>query len=272
MKFSYYPGCSLEATAKEYDLSSRAVSKALGIELIEIPDWVCCGASSLHSYNYDLSLYIPAENLSHKGAQDYDIVTPCAACFSRLKKLVYVLKNDDKKRTEVENKVGFKFKKGLNVWHLSQVILEHGQIEKHLKKTLKNLKVCCYYGCLLSRPPKITEYETDSEDPQNLDKIITKIGATPLPWSFKTSCCGASLSLIKGKIVADLVNEMISNAKLAGAEAIVTACPLCQTNLEIRQSSNFPIYYFTELIGLALGLKETSEWFKRHMVKVHQNV
>lgn len=271
MKLSYFPGCSLESTGKEYDMSTRAVCKALGIELEELKDWVCCGATSAHSTNHTLSVTLPARNIALAQERGADLTTPCSACYSMLKKADYTLRNDEKMRLKTEQITGFKFNASVNVLSLPEAVITAvgvKSIAKNVKKPLKGLNVVCYYGCLLVRPPEVTQFD-HRENPESLDNIVNSLGARTIPWSYKTDCCGASLSITTPGVVEKMVARLLSAAREAGADAIVTACPLCQSNLEMRrkkEETDLPAFYFTELIGLAMELPNTEQWFKLHLV------
>lgn len=270
MRLAYYPGCSLHGTAREYDISIKAVCKELGIELEEVPDWNCCGATSAHSVDKDLALLLPARNLRIIEEQNLDVIIPCAACFSRTITCAHELKNNESRRKEVEEKIHAGFKLTTKIYHLMELLSDKigiDEIIKHVKKQLKGLKVVCYYGCLLVRPHDITMLD-EKENPQILDKLISAIGAETIDWPFKTECCGAALSLSKPDLVTKMVNRMICWAEDAGANAVVTACPLCQANLEMRQGKGkaLPVFYFTELLGVAFGLKEIKPLLKEHLI------
>lgn len=271
MKLSYYPGCSLGSTAKEYDQSARAVGKALGLELEELNDWVCCGATSAHSTNHYLSIALPSQNLALLQKKGQDLAVPCSACFNRVKKADYTLRHDEAMRKEVEKMLEFKFNDQLQVYSLVEAIVKHvgvKEIAKKVKKPLKGLKVVCYYGCLLVRPPEITKFD-NLENPMSLDNIAKALGADVINWSYKTDCCGANLGLTSSQMVEGMVGRLLDAAKEAGADALVTACPLCQANLEMRRKeyqTELPAFYFTELIGLALDLPEVNKWLKLHLI------
>jgi len=267
VRFSYYPGCSLHATALEYDLSTRAVLQRLGVELIEIPDWNCCGASSAHSLNETLALALPARNLALAQKEGVDLIAPCAACFNRLKTAEKVLREDPVEGRKIERVVGFKYEGGFEVRSPLDLIgnligLErlHGMVQR----PLSGLRLVAYYGCLLVRPPEVVRFE-DPENPQLLNRLLQALGAEPLEWSYATDCCGGSLALTRGDLAQILVAKLISKAQETGAQAMVTACPLCQVNLEMRQGE-MPIFYFTELIGLALGIEESKNWWGKHLI------
>lgn len=270
LKLAYYPGCSLHGTAKEYDSSTRAVCKALGIELEEVPDWNCCGATSAHSLDRELSFLLPARNLKAIQKQNLDVIIPCAACFSRTKICMDELQSDETLRLRVEEELNFKFHPRTKIYHLLELIVEDIGLEavkQRIKRSLPGLEVACYYGCLLVRPHRVMQFD-DKENPQLLDELMRAIGVKSIDWPYKVECCGASLSLSKARLVTKMVSKMIGWAKEAGIGAIVTACPLCQANMEMRQTrgQNLPIFYFTELLGLAFGLKEIESTLKKHLI------
>ncbi len=268
MDFSYYPGCSLHSVAREYDSSVRAVFSALDVGLHELDDWNCCGASSAHNLNRALSLALPARNLAIAQEAERDVVMPCAACFNRHKTADHELRRNDNRRTEIEDAVGFKFTGRVAVRPLLDVIGNAVGLERlksRVTRPLSGLKVVAYYGCLLVRPPEVTQFE-NPENPTLMSEVLVAIGADVRPWSYATDCCGGGLTLTKAGVAARLVNRLAKRAHEAGAAAIVTSCPLCQLNLEMNQSARAdgengagretPIFYLTELIGLAFGLPE----------------
>jgi heterodisulfide reductase subunit B len=270
MPYAYYPGCSLHSTGLEYSLSIEAVFRYLGLELVEVPDWNCCGASSAHSLNPDLALALPARNLALAQEMGKDLVTPCAACYNRLKGADYTLRSDPRSRIEMEKMIGFEYSGDLSIRPLLAVLYEDYGLERvrsRVKHPLNGLKVVPYYGCLLLRPPYITQFD-DPDDPQIMGAILDALGAEVRPWSYASECCGGSLSLSRPQLVKELVGKLVAAAREAGAEAMVTACPLCQVNLEMRQvrSAGMPVFYFTELMGLAFGLPEAPKWWRKHLV------
>jgi len=269
MRVSYYPGCSLEGTAREYGESTRAVCQALGIELDELEDWNCCGATSAHTTNEFLSLALPARDLSLADGKGLDLVVPCAACYQRLKVAEKKLPENPLPDFPYEGK--FKVKH-LTDFLSQEEVLQH--IKEEVKKPLSGLRVACYYGCLVVRPPKVTD-AIDCENPHNMDEIMNTVGAESVSWSYKTDCCGGSLVLTRPDVVRRLIGNLLDGALEAGADCLVTCCPMCQANLDGGESGlsketgrdyRVPIFYFTELLGLALGLPETQGWLKRHLV------
>jgi heterodisulfide reductase subunit B len=258
---SYYPGCSLHGTAREYDDSIRGVSKLLDIQLYELEDWTCCGASSAHCTDEDLAIQLAARNLVIAEKNDRDLLVPCVACYSRLKVV-------EKEAKEHPNKVHFPYRGNAPIryaldFFCEEAILE--ELKKKCTKPLSELKVACYYGCLTVRPPKVTGVR-DYENPQHMDRLMKYLGADPVPWSYKADCCGASLVMTRTDIVRTLSGKLILMAKEAGADCLVTGCPMCHANLDTRQDGlNLPVLYFTELMGLALGHKDVKKWLRRHI-------
>jgi heterodisulfide reductase subunit B2 len=270
MEYSYYPGCSLHSTGLEYGLSTRAVFEALDIGLVELEGWNCCGASSAHSFSHTLSLALPARNLALAQETRLDVVTPCAACFNRMKSADYSLRNDAKTRAELESIVGFQYSGEIAVRPLLAVLYEDygvDAIAARVRQPLSGLKVVPYYGCLLLRPPEVTQFD-DPDHPKVMGELLQALGAEVKPWSHAMDCCGAGLSLSRSDVVQNLVGRLAERAREAGADALVTACPLCQVNLEMRQTSDpkMPAFYITELIGLALGLPQASQWWPKHLI------
>ncbi len=269
MEFSYYPGCSLHSTAAEYDDSVRAVFAALEVGLHELEDWNCCGASSAHSLNRALSLALPARNLAIAQRAGRDVVMPCAACFNRHKTADYEMRASEERRTVIQETVGFEFNGTVVVRPLLDVIGNAVGLERvkaRVTQPLTGLRVVGYYGCLLVRPPQVTQFE-NPEYPTLMNQVLMALGADARPWSYATDCCGGGLTLTKSDVAARMVHRLAERAREAGAEAIVTSCPLCQMNLEMRQgSAGMPIFYFTELMGLAFGLGEARAWWGKHLI------
>ncbi len=270
IELAYYPGCTLKTTAEEFDLTSRQVCRELGIKLIEIPDWNCCGASSAHEIDAYLAVGLGALNLVKAEKElGLDIVVPCAACFQRLK----VAEKELLKGKYPE----FPFEGKIKVYDLLRFLAQpeyRRKLKQKVKKPLRGLRAVAYYGCLLTRPPEITDHP-QPENPMDMDQILKTIGVECLPWSYKTDCCGASLVVGRIDIVHQLVKKLYEKAQEVGAECVVTACPLCHANLDLRQReintkfhTNYylPIFYFTELMALAMGIGQPEKWAKGHLV------
>ncbi len=264
MKYAYYPGCSLHSTAKEYDMSTRAVFNELGIELQEIPDWNCCGATSGHAMSRELGLALPLRDLATAESMGMDVLAPCAACFARLKTADTTAKDDPALLQSITEQTGIKYGGGVEVLSVLKAFSAVGaeEIAAHVKKPLTGLKPACYYGCLLLRPPDVVQFD-DAENPTSMDDVMKALGAEPVDWPHKTECCGASLALSKSDIVVKLTHDILAMAKKSGANCIVAACPLCQANLDTRQDQveakygekiGLPVLYVTQLMGMAFGL------------------
>jgi len=270
VNYSFYPGCSLHSTGLEYGLSTRAVFARLGLELVELRDWNCCGASSAHALNNTLALTLPARNLALAQMAGRDLVIPCAACYNRTKNADHVLRTDPARRREIESIVGFGFTGEIAVRPLLAVLYEDygpARLAAQAQHSLQGLKVATYYGCLLVRPPEIAQFD-DPDDPHLMADLLRPLGVEARAWSHATDCCGGGLSLSRSDVVYGLVTRLVERAREAGADAIVTACPLCQVNLEMRQRgpAPLPVFYFTELIGLALGIPEARQWWGKHLI------
>lgn len=275
MKLSYYPGCGLHSNATEYDASTRSVFQTLGVTLEELPDWNCCGASSAHSTNAFLALALPLRNLVIAEQQSSkDLVLPCAACYNLLKDADYQVRNKSEKAQKVNLEVaditGAQYQGTVNVTHPLKILAQDQvltMLEQQVIKPLRGLKVVTYYGCLLTRPYHVAF--DNPEQPKKMDELLRKLGADVLRWSYKTDCCGGSLTLSKTEVVIDIISKLVAAAQQAGAEAIVTACPLCLLTLDTRQdkvTKKLPVFYFTELIGISFGDRDSSKWMKKHII------
>ncbi|MGZ3515341.1 MAG: CoB--CoM heterodisulfide reductase iron-sulfur subunit B family protein [Thermodesulfobacteriota bacterium] len=258
MRVGYYPGCSLESSAKEFDLSLRAIFEAMEISLQEIPDWNCCGASPAHSLNEELGMALPYRNLMKaEEAGLRKILSPCPACYSHMRHTHEKVTLDRSLGDRLQKIVGKGYRGSSEAKHLLDFIKEDvglGQLKSSMKRSLKGLRVASYYGCLTRLPGVNLD---DVENPVILDEIVGVLGGKSLDWSHKTECCGASLSLTQTEIALRLVRSILEAAEEKGAECIAVVCPLCQSNLDARQGvvykNKMPIFYITQLIGLAQG-------------------
>ena len=265
MRYAYYPGCSLESTAWDYDRSTRAVCRALGIELEEIRDWTCCGSSPAHQTSTSLAVALPVLNLQKAAEMGCSIMTACASCYSRLRTANHKVKKEREERERVERISGKPYDGEVEVLHVLDVLanrLGEDSVRKAVKMPLSDLSVASYYGCLLSRPPEIVAFES-ADHPTSMDRLLEAAGANPVDWPFKAECCGAGLSMSRPDATARLTARLLSMAREAGADCLALACPMCHVNLDLRQhdalatlSENVetPILYLTQLLGLSLGL------------------
>ena len=267
MRVAYYPGCSLDGTAMEFNQSGRALCEALGIELVDVPDWSCCGASSAHIINHDLAVALGARNLAlAKETEAESVTAPCAACFARLKYADYQLGEEPERLGKMLGKAELDYVAGeMRVASLLETVAcDYGleAVKERVVNPLAGMKVVCYYGCLLLRPPQVMKFD-DHENPRVMDDLMEAVGAEVLDWQYRVECCGGGLAVGRTDIVRKLVGDILDNAVAAGAEAIVVACPLCQGNLDWRQGEagserdkeyDLPVYYFTQLVGAAVGV------------------
>lgn len=277
MRIGYYPGCSLKSSAREYDESVRAVCEALDLTLVEIPDWNCCGASSAHVLSAELALGLRTRNLALAEAAGLDeILAPCAACFNRLASARVELADHPDKRREVIEVIGLPYNDRVRVLNVLAVLDRYrDRIAAKAGQSFRH-KVACYYGCLLVRPAKVAQFDRP-ENPQSMDQLMAATGAKPINWACKTECCGAGFSVTRTDLVADLSSRIVADATRRAATAIVTACPMCQSNLDMRrpeinrqlgQEQRIPVLYITQALGLAMGIDPQRLGLQRHGVPV----
>ncbi len=270
---AYYPGCSLHSTATEFNASAKATCEALDITLIEPPGWVCCGSSAAHKADPEAAYKLPLENLSIIEQSGFEEVTmPCAACFNRHKTAQYEFSQHGQ-QSSPGGKDSARFRNKVRVNTLVETVHAHSGgdgVRNRVTRPLNGLRVACYYGCLLTRPPHVTGVE-HYENPTDMDEIMTALGAEIVDWSYKTSCCGAAHALTRPDIVLTLSGRLISEARNAGADVIAVACPLCHMNLDARQfqmdlPEPVPILYFTQLMALAFGLPKKATALHKNIV------
>ena len=267
---AYYPGCSLHSTATEFDVSARAVAGALDLELIEPKGWACCGGSAAHRADPEAGQRLPLENLALIEQSGFSEVTmPCAACFNRHKTAQSEARHDQADRAANSSASGDPGPAGVRVSTFIETITRHvgpQVLARKVKRPLIGLRAVCYYGCLLTRPPQVTEAE-HPDNPTDMDQLMVAVGIDVLDWSYKTACCGAAHSITRPDIVLRLSGNLVEQARAAGAEVIVVACPLCHLNLDARQfqmgiAEPLPVLYFTQLMALALGLPDEAALHK----------
>lgn len=268
MKYLYYPGCSLEGTAREYDRSTRAFMEEVGADLIELEDWTCCGASAADAISKLLSLALPACVLAKAEAMDgvEEMLVPCSACYLNLKKVEETIRKD----AEILNKINVVIGEEdlhlhgrIRVRHLLDIVSRDVGPEKvfaRLKNPLVGMSIAPYYGCQAIRPYAVFD---DPETPTSMEPVLKAAGATVHDWDMGGKCCGAAHMTTKQDVALELVAAILQAAK--GADAIVTVCPMCQMNLEAYQDKisgmmnedlHISILYLPQLLGLAVGLSE----------------
>lgn len=269
MKYCYFPGCSLETTAQSYDVSARRTAEKLGLELVELEDWNCCGATAYFHIDEILALTLCARNLAIAEKTGLDIVAPCSACYKNMLEANIRLKKDEDLHEHINlalKEDGLEFTGRGKILHLVDVFAKdvgYEAIRERVVRSLKGLRVAPYYGCQILRPRM--GREDSIENPDFLENLISTTGAEPVDYPLKTQCCGASLIISNNPVALKMVRNLLKCAVDMGADMVVTTCPLCQINLECYQKQvnraygtrfALPVFYFTQLLGVALGIPE----------------
>ncbi len=279
-EYAYYPGCSLKAGSKHYEESLLPVFKEIGVPLKEMDDWNCCGATAYFSVNDSMAEAICGRNLAIAEKSGQDIMAPCAGCYLTMKKSNHFLASGHEKAKKILNglkSVDSPYNGTVNVVHPLEVLTKDLGLENLKEKVrapLKGLKVASYYGCQLVRP--YTEFD-DPDRPTSMDNVMAAMGAQPVEYGVKARCCGGSLAGTLDDVATGLNYILLKEAKRNGADVIVALCPLCQFNLEMNQDKivkkykedvKLPILYFTQLMGLALGIPKEDLGFKRSVISL----
>jgi heterodisulfide reductase subunit B len=265
-EIGYYPGCSLHGMEEEFDLTTRAVLEKLEYQPVEPEGWICCGSTPAHRVDHKVATRLPLESLilyEQNGLSE--LTLPCASCFSRFRAAARNLRLDPELKGQLTQEIGYDYQDSIEIYSLVDFINERvglDRVSEKVVRPLSGLKVACYYGCLLTRPPEITGVDpSEAEYPMSMDRIMKALGATPIDWDYKVTCCGAALSLTQTPIVLEMSRAILENAKIRGADVVVSACPLCHLNLDGRQSQmdpgpEMPALYFTQLMSLAFGMPD----------------
>jgi heterodisulfide reductase subunit B len=276
--YVYYPGCSLKGNSKHYEESILPVFKEIGMPLNELEDWNCCGATAYFSVDDAMAAAINGRNFSLAEKLDKDIIAPCAGCYLTLKKSNKFLTGGTEKAQKILgalDKSGCSYSGRVDIKHPLEILVQDGMLDKikaRVTRPLKGLRVACYYGCQVVRP--YTGFD-DPDYPMSLDRLMAAIGAEPVDFSAKTRCCGGSLSGTIEEVGLRLNYILLKEAKKKGADVVSTICPLCQFNLEILQDKivkkykddiTIPVLFFSQLIGLAMGLPKEDLGFSRSII------
>jgi heterodisulfide reductase subunit B len=281
-KIGFYPGCSLEGTSREYKESVKSLAGKFDIILEEVTDWNCCGATAAHNLNKELSVALPARIIVQaEKAGMTNILVPCAACYNRLSVTLHELQNDKLLKAKVEEIVGSPIIATLRILNLIQFVNEYilPELKEKITDPFTN-KVACYYGCLLVRPQGVLNFDRQ-EDPQSMDEVMKALGAETIDWPFKTECCGAGFSVSRMNVVTRLSGKILEDATERGAGAIIVACPMCHSNLDMRRKDiekylgkklDIPVLYLSQAIGMAIGIPEAGTGIHRHFVKVNNEM
>ena len=284
MKYAYYNSCSLRSTGKEYSHSLRRVFGLMGLELEEPKNWVCCGSTLAHNASVMLADALPLKNLAEIQKMGLDeVVVPCTACYNRFKVAQYEDGDDLRLKHEIEAIIEHKFERPVSVLHPLELLSTEenlARLKALVKRDLSHIKVVSYYGCLLVRPHKETGFRDNPEYPVTMDKILGAVGIKTLDWSHKVECCGGSLALTRPDAVMKLTSRILDDATAVGASAVAVPCTFCQLNLDLRQEDlnkqghnyQLPIFYFTELLALALGVREKELMLEKHFVGTQKSL
>ncbi len=264
MKYSYYPGCSLTGTAYEFDLSTREVCRRLGVDLEELNDWNCCGSTSSHSTNPDLAIALSSRNLAIAEKTGHDVVVPCSACFFQLRAAAKYQKEGHQPEGAPKLEGSVDVKNLLDVLADEEMV---NKLAKEVRSELKGLRVACYYGCLSVRNPEITGHP-HPENPTTMETILEKLGVETVDWPYKTQCCGGGMAVSREDLVTGFVSDIFSMAHRVKVDALVTGCPMCFMNLDSQSgklANTLPVFYFTELMMLALDKGSVQKCLKGHL-------
>ncbi len=264
MKIPYYPGCTLSTKAKGYDRSGRAVAVALGMELVELPDWQCCGATFPLATDNSMALIAPTRVLHQAEEAGDQVAALCAICYHVLKRTQTTLEKSPEMLERINWFMEEEYRGEVKVIHFLELLRDGfgwEALAERVVRPLKGLRAAPYYGCLLLRPYDEIHLD-DPEAPTILHDLVRALGAEPVDFPFNIECCGSYLTVKDPSISTDLSRQIVASAREHGAEVIVTACPLCQFNLDYPQRQSpegIPVVYFTQLMAVALGLPE-EDW------------
>jgi heterodisulfide reductase subunit B len=268
IELSYFPGCSLATTAKENSASLISFLDLLGVKLVELEDWNCCGSSSAHSVDAEAAFLLPARNLSLAPAGK-PLLVACPSCLLRLRHAQHRLLNEPEARSLYKKVWGKAFDPRLEIMHFFEFLDQaDARLAPRLgEQPLKGLRFVPYYGCMLARPPSMRR---DKNYFGLMEKVLGRLGAAVVPWAFAGRCCGTFLTAARPEVVIPLVNNIVNGARRAGANCIVTACAMCHMNLESRCTSHHPVpvLHFSEVLALAMGIDngQVRRWFSRHLI------
>jgi heterodisulfide reductase subunit B len=279
MQIAYYPGCTLHASSAFYDNQCKRVLKQLGLELKEIEDWNCCGATSASKTDDFLAVALPARNLGIADASGLlEMLIPCSSCYSRTLVSQKILCEDPELKNKINTELSKKFEGKIRISSILDILVPRansGVIAEKLAKNLKGFKPACYYGCLLTRFPRDIQISDNVENPQGMETVCKSLRAEPVDWSYKTDCCGASAAINDADTSLLLMSRIIKDALARGANCFVTTCPMCQMNIDAYQDQvsesygiqeRLPVFFITELLGLAMGFTPEEMQIDKHFV------
>jgi heterodisulfide reductase subunit B len=277
---NFYPGCTLGSSAKPYSRSLDWVFHRLGTEMQELPGWSCCGATSAHALNRDLSYALPARNLGIAQETGKDLMVACSACYNRLRVTQRALENPEI-RDRMQRLIGKPLDRHTEIKNVLEILVEESnlkRIQAERTTALVDLKIACYYGCLLTRIPRVSGFDS-AENPTSMARLAAAAGANVVDWPYKAECCGASFSVINETIALKMCARILGMARRCGADLLVTSCPFCQYNLDwaqwkrVREGSQdpiIPVIFITQLLGLALGGSESELMLSANLIGADQ--
>jgi len=279
MEIAYYPGCSLTQSSELYNHQASLVFSSLGIELKEIEDWNCCGATSTSKLNDFMAVAMPARNIGlAENAGFSEMVIPCSACYSKTLVAQKLLRTMPSLKEKINQELHHKVNGSIQVSSILEVLkkaVQNGALADKAVHTPAGLKPVCYYGCMMTRFPYDVEVPENVENPQSMEFLLNTLGVRPLDWNFKTHCCGASAAINNPETASKLMVAIMKDAVARGANCFVVSCPMCHMNLDAQQNrmcethgltERLPVLFITEVIGVALGIGKTELEIDRHFI------
>ena len=280
MDLGYYPGCSLQQSSSLYDLQNRLLFSNIGINLKEIDDWNCCGATSAGKTDDFLAIAMPARNIGIANAQGIkEMVIPCSACYSRTLVAQNFLKTNQDMKTQINSELSKKINNDIKISSILEVLLsalENGSLSEKFTHKLSLLKPVCYYGCMMTRFPFDVPVPDDIENPQGMETLLDAAGVHAIDWNYKTACCGASAAVNDPQTAMNLMARIMKDAVARHANCIIVTCPMCQLNLDAHQDTfceqngieeRLPVLFITEVLGMAMNLGLEKLQIDRHFIK-----
>ena len=260
VKYSYFPGCTLSTHAKKLDRYARVCAEKLDFELDEIPEWQCCGAVYPNVRDEIASRLSSVRALDSAKGSGLDLITVCSACYHVIKRVNNDMKNDDEINSKVNNYLALpdKYNGETKVLHYLEVLRDgigFSKVKEMTTNPLLGMKIAPYYGCLLLRPSKEMAFD-DPENPSIMEDLISSLGGEPVYYAMRNECCGGYTTIERKELAAKQAQKIMDNAISAGADCLITACPLCMYNLSKNTNDGIPVYYFTELLAKALGVED----------------
>ena len=277
MDYLYFPGCTLYTKAKNFDQTARNCSRLLGFELKELPNWTCCGATFPLATDNLMAILPPARILARAREEGSVLTTLCAICFNVIKRTNRLIQSDEEKRGTINSFIEMNYQGDLRVLHYLEILKQDigfSQLKERVKKPLAGLQAAAYYGCMLLRPYEEMKFD-DKERPTLFEEFIEALGAKAIDFPYKIECCGSFQSVGSPEVATECAYKILSSAIKNGAEAIISTCPMCTFNIDHKQSDikqkyldfkTIPVFYFTQLLGIAMGLDYQTLGFEQNDV------